>query len=97
LTTYFIEKIPGNPRIEKLRVIHIYEADWNLLLKYYICYNVHVAACKAQTVQPEQTGGIPGKSSAHTAAITTITAETILLQIVPGATVYNDAKACFDI
>jgi hypothetical protein len=30
----FIEKIPGDPRIEKLRVIHIYEADWTLTMKY---------------------------------------------------------------
>ena len=68
----------------------------NLLLKYFICYKVHGEACKAQTVQPEQTGGRPGKSSAHTAAITTITAETIQLQKLTGATIYNDAKACFD-
>jgi hypothetical protein len=28
-----IEKIPGVPQINKLRVIHLYEADYNLLLK----------------------------------------------------------------
>ena len=27
-----IEKEPGNPRIHRLRVIHLYEADYNLLL-----------------------------------------------------------------
>jgi hypothetical protein len=32
-TTSMIEKTPGNPRINKLRVIHLYEADYNLLLK----------------------------------------------------------------
>jgi hypothetical protein len=31
--TTMIEKIPGSPRINKLRVIHIYEADYNLMLK----------------------------------------------------------------
>jgi hypothetical protein len=30
---FFIEKSPGNTTLEKLRVIHIYEADWNLVLK----------------------------------------------------------------
>jgi hypothetical protein len=93
---FFLEKIPGHPLVEKLRVIHIYEADWNLLLKYFIAYKVHGAACRAQTIQPEQTGGRPGKSAAHTAALTTITAETITLQKLTGATIYNDAKACFD-
>jgi hypothetical protein len=96
INNFFIEKIPGNPLLGKLRVIHIYEADWNLLLKYFIAYKVHGAACRAQTVQPEQTGGRPGKCTAHTAALTTITAETICLQKVTGATIYNDAKACFD-
>jgi hypothetical protein len=33
---FFIEKIPGKPLLVKLRVIHIYEADWNLILKYFI-------------------------------------------------------------
>ena len=27
-----LEKDPGNPKIHRLRVIHIYEADYNLLL-----------------------------------------------------------------
>jgi hypothetical protein len=31
----FIKKLPGVPLLDKLRVIHIYEADWNLILKYY--------------------------------------------------------------
>jgi hypothetical protein len=31
--TTMIEKIPGTPKINKLRVIHLYKADYNLLLK----------------------------------------------------------------
>jgi hypothetical protein len=31
--TSMIEKVPGCPKINKLRVIHLYEADYNLLLK----------------------------------------------------------------
>jgi hypothetical protein len=31
--TIMIEKDPGNPRIERLRVIHHFEADYNLSLK----------------------------------------------------------------
>jgi hypothetical protein len=27
-----IEKEPGNPRIHQLRVIHLYEADYNMIL-----------------------------------------------------------------
>jgi hypothetical protein len=32
-TTSMIKKTPGNSKINKLRVIHLYEADYNLLLK----------------------------------------------------------------
>jgi hypothetical protein len=35
---FFIEKIPGKPLIDKLRVIHIYEADWNIILKYFVAH-----------------------------------------------------------
>jgi hypothetical protein len=31
---FLLEKIPGYPLLEKLRVIHIYEADWSLIHKY---------------------------------------------------------------
>jgi hypothetical protein len=27
---FFLEKLPGRPLLEKLRVIHLYEADWSL-------------------------------------------------------------------
>ena len=30
-----IEKIPNTPRINKLRIINIYEADYNLLQKFF--------------------------------------------------------------
>jgi hypothetical protein len=30
---FFLEKLPGCPLIDKLRVIHIYEAVWNIILK----------------------------------------------------------------
>ena len=30
-----IEKIPGNTKINKLRLINIYQADYNLIRKYF--------------------------------------------------------------
>jgi hypothetical protein len=33
ISTCMIEKIVGVPRIDKLRVIHLFEADLNMLLK----------------------------------------------------------------
>lgn len=34
ITTCMIEKIPGTPRISKLRVIHLYKVDYNLMNKF---------------------------------------------------------------
>jgi hypothetical protein len=53
----FIEKLPGQPLIDKLRVIHIYEADWNLLLKFFVSFKLTHIACQQHTVTPERAGG----------------------------------------
>jgi hypothetical protein len=92
----FIEKQPGNPLLEKLRVIHIYEADWNLLSKYFISHKLHGKACKQKTIRPEQSGGRPGRSAANAATNAKMTTEILCLQKLTGATLFNDAAACFD-
>jgi hypothetical protein len=96
INNMFLEKIQGKPRIEKLRVIHIYEADWNLILKYFVAYKLHGRACREHTVQEEQTGGRPGKCAAYSATTAAITSDIVCLQKLTGATLYNDAAACFD-
>jgi hypothetical protein len=88
-----LEKIPGKPLITKLRVIHIYEADWNLLLKYFTAYKLNILSCKENTVCKEQAGGRPGKSAGTTAAQLTVSIETLNLQRKNGAILYNDANA----
>jgi hypothetical protein len=93
---FFLEKIPGNPLVEKLRVIHIYEADWNIILKYYLTHKVLQTANYQQTLAPEQAGGRPGRRAIDEATKTVILYETCSLQRVTGGIMYNDAKACFD-
>jgi hypothetical protein len=93
---FFIEKIPGTPYLEKLRVIHIYEADWNLILKYFIAHQLTHKACRNLTVSPEQAGGRIGRTSSDMATNTIITHEICRMQRLTGAIIYNDAKACFD-
>jgi hypothetical protein len=65
-------------------------------MKYFVAYKLNGIACKEKTVQPEQAGGRKGHSAANAATNTVITSEIIQLQKQTGATVYNDAKACFD-
>jgi hypothetical protein len=93
---FFLEKLPGNPLIEKLRVIHIYEADWNFLNRYFAAYKVSKLASREGTTTVEQGGGRPGRSSAEVATNTVLTYEIIRLQRLSGGVMYNDAKACFD-
>jgi hypothetical protein len=93
---FFLEKLPGQPFLDKLRVIHLYEADWNLILKFFIAYKLNLKACREKTVATEQAGGRPGKNAADTAATTAITNEIIMLQKLAGTLLYHDAKACFD-
>jgi hypothetical protein len=93
---FLIEKTPGLPRIDKLRVIHLYEADWSLIQKFFVAFKLNKLASAKGTVPIEQAGGRPGRSAIELAASRVLTFETIRLQRLSGAVVYNDAKACYD-
>lgn len=94
---FFLEKIPGKPLITKLRVIHIYEADYNIILKYFISKKTLQHAIHHKTIAKEQAGGRPGRTACDEAIQTIATYETCQLQqISAGGIMYNDAKACFD-
>jgi hypothetical protein len=89
-------KVPGKPFIDKLRVIHLDEADWNLILKFFISRQLTHIAYKQTTITPEQAGGRIGRCSSDMATKAVITHEICRLQHLTGAVMYNDAKACFD-
>jgi hypothetical protein len=46
---FLLEKIPGYPLIDKLRVIHIYEADWSLINKFYIAKQLNTLSRQYQS------------------------------------------------
>jgi hypothetical protein len=80
VNNFFIEKIQGRPLLEKLRVIHIYETNWNLILKFFVAHKLTHTACANKTVTPEQAGGRIGRSSSDMATNTVITHEICRLQ-----------------
>jgi hypothetical protein len=47
---FLLEKTPGFPLISKLCVIHIYEADWSLIQKFFVSYKINNIACRAGKV-----------------------------------------------
>jgi hypothetical protein len=93
---FTIEKIPGHPLLSKLRVIHIMEADWNLINKYFAGRQVLHAAINSKTTSQEQAGGRPGRRSIEEALQTTITYDICNLLHLTGGITYNDAKSCYD-
>jgi hypothetical protein len=93
---FLLEKTPGLPRLDKLHVIHLYEADWSLIQKFYVAYKINNIASKNKTVPIDQARGRPGRSAIELAASRMLTYKIIRLQRLSDAVVYNDAKACYD-
>jgi hypothetical protein len=93
---FAIEKIPGYPLVQKLRVIHLVEADWNLILKYFTGRQVLRAAVNAGTATYEQAGGRPKRRAVDEVVQTMFNYETCNLQRLFGGVTYNDAKSCYD-
>jgi len=94
--TLLLEKEAGNPKIDRLRTIHLYEADYNLLLKWFSSQGFILHSEQAQRINDSQGGGCPGRSAidlAITKVLSYEIAETLRLQVI---IVDNDAKACFD-
>jgi hypothetical protein len=91
-----IEKTPGLPRNNKLRVIHLFEADYNLALKLLCARKLVWNADVADRLNYGQAGSRPGiwwidvvthKAMKYLYANLTRTGM---------ATMDNDAKSCYD-
>ena len=90
-----IEKEPGNPKIHRLRVIHIYEADYNLVLG--IKWRELIHHCEDHhLLHPSLYGARPGRS-----ALDPVFAEELVNEITrtsrkPVIKNAEDATACYD-
>jgi hypothetical protein len=91
-----IEKDKGKPHINRLRVIHLYEADYNLLLKLLWARRLTWNAHKQGSLHPSQAGSRPGRKAIDLVIFkeqkylySTLTRTNLL-------TMDNDAKACYD-
>ena len=91
-----IEKIPGTPRIDKLRVIHLFEADLNLVFGILFNRRMLRQCEKQKLLSPEQWGARSGKCANDPLLIKRLTYETINLTCTDAATFDNDAKSCYD-
>ena len=66
VTTTMIEKDPGRPHINRLRVIHLYEANYNLLLKILWARRLTLNAHQGKALRIAQAGSCPGRRAIDT-------------------------------
>jgi len=95
--TIFIKKEIGNPDINRLHCIMIFEADWQLLLKWHLSYGFLPKAEQHHTLTPNQGGGRKGRSAIDQALLQVIDSELIHLAQCPAIHLYLDARHCFDL
>jgi hypothetical protein len=94
--TSMIQKVVGNSRIDKLRVIHIYEADYNLFLKLFWGRQLVYNSERNRRLNEGQYGSRPGKKCSDQVVKKIMVYEYSKVTRTPMASMDNDAKSCFD-
>jgi hypothetical protein len=94
--TSMIQKTPGISRIDKLRVIHLYEADYNLFLKIFWGRKLVYNSDNTQQLNEGQYGSRPNKKCIDQVIKKVKVYQYAALTRTPMATMDNDAKSCFD-
>jgi len=92
----FLEKDIGVPQITKLRALHIVEADYNLLLKWFGPKGFMQWAEDNKQLTPYQGGGRHGRSAIDLACKKVATYEYITINRITAANFEYDLKQCFD-
>lgn len=90
-----LEKEPGNPKIHRLRVIHLYEADYNLILALQSRKVVHHAEDNF-LLNNSLYGARPGRTAHDPVGIEEFVSEITRLSRKPCIKNAEDATACYD-
>jgi hypothetical protein len=90
-----LQKDPGNPRIHRLRIIHLYEADYNLLLAVKWRQVLHLAEDK-HLLNEGLYGSRPGRSAHDPVLIEVLQHEMYRMSMKPGINFDLDATSCYD-
>jgi hypothetical protein len=95
-TPCMIEKKAGIARINKLRVIHLFETDYSLILKVMWARKVVWTANNKNILNKSQAGSRPGCRATDAALHKEMKYNYATLTRTPIATIDNDAKSCDD-
>lgn len=90
-----LQKDPGNPRIHRLRIIHLYEADYNLLLAVKWRQALHLAE-DSHLLNEGLYGSRPGRSAHDPVLIEVLQHEIYRMSMKPGINFDLDATSCYD-
>lgn len=90
-----LEKEPGNPKIHRLRVIHLYEADYNLILG--VKWRELIHHCEDNhLLHPSLYGARPGRGALEPVYTEELINEITRLSRKPVIKNAEDATACYD-
>ena len=95
LVNAMLEKEPGNPKIHRLRVIHLYEADYNLILALQARKMVHRAEDN-RLLHENLYGATAGRTAHDPVGIEEFVTEITRLSRKPCIKNAEDATACYD-
>ena len=95
IVNMMIYKEPGNVKIHRLRVIHLYEADLSLLLGVK-WRTVMQNAVQQKTLHQGQYGGLPGRDCTSLTYLEELRFDCAALTRRSLANFDNDATACYD-
>jgi hypothetical protein len=91
-----IEKEPGNPKIHRLRVIHLYEADYNLLLSIFWARKLVHLAEDFEAFNKNCYGGRPGMSAIEPVFLEELQVSLLYLSRTNQVVFHNDATSSYD-
>jgi hypothetical protein len=91
-----IEKIPGTPRIDKLRIIHLYEADYNLFCRIMWARRMMTNAENRKFIAKSQFGGRKGHKPMDMVLKQQLNVEYSRMTRTPLATLDQDFASCYD-
>jgi ribonuclease HI len=91
-----LEKDPNHPKLHRLRIIHIIEADYNLATKIYWARRLQRTAEKKKLLCDSNWGSRKGRSAQDVAIVKELHYDITHLSLNEFATMENDAKSCYD-
>jgi hypothetical protein len=95
-TNVMLEKDVGNPCIHRLRIIHLFEADFNLYMKLQWGKRLVKRAVKHHLLNPGQFGSVPNHTAQEPILLTQLTNDNCRILKKDLSRFDNDASACFD-